>query len=122
MRLVSFSASDGRVRPGALFEEGGFVTDLATAGFADALAVVEAGMTAFKPGGVHPAYPLSKVRLHAPLLTPPRVFAIGLNYRDHARELGLDLPQVPVVFFKLQTAIVGPGEPIVLPINSKEPD
>ncbi len=122
MKLVSFTTADGKIRPGALFEEGGLVADLTTAGFADALAVIAAGWTAYQPGGVHPAYPLAEVRLHAPLLNPPRVFAIGLNYRDHARELGLTPPAVPVVFFKLQTAIIGPGEAIVLPVNSREPD
>ena len=67
-------------------------------------------------------YPLDQVRLHAPLPNPPRIFAIGLNYRDHASESGMELPTTPVVFFKLPTAIIGPGEPIVLPKNSTQPD
>jgi 2-keto-4-pentenoate hydratase/2-oxohepta-3-ene-1,7-dioic acid hydratase in catechol pathway len=50
------------------------------------------------------------------------VFAIGLNYRDHAIESKMALPKVPVVFFKMTTAIVGPGENIVLPGNSTQPD
>ena len=61
-------------------------------------------------------------RLHAPISNPPRVFAIGLNYRDHAKESGMAIPTTPVVFFKLPTAIIGPGEHIVLPSNSTEPD
>ena len=65
---------------------------------------------------------MEEVRLHAPLLDPPRVFAIGLNYRDHAAESGMAIPTTPVVFFKLPTAIIGPGEPIVLPVNSTQPD
>jgi 2-keto-4-pentenoate hydratase/2-oxohepta-3-ene-1,7-dioic acid hydratase in catechol pathway len=60
--------------------------------------------------------------LHSPISNPPRVFAIGLNYRDHAIESHMAIPTTPVVFFKLQTAIVGPGENIVLPKNSTEPD
>jgi 2-keto-4-pentenoate hydratase/2-oxohepta-3-ene-1,7-dioic acid hydratase in catechol pathway len=55
-------------------------------------------------------------------MNPPRVFAIGLNYRDHAKESGMEIPKLPVVFFKMTTAIVGPGEAIVLPKNSTEPD
>jgi 2-keto-4-pentenoate hydratase/2-oxohepta-3-ene-1,7-dioic acid hydratase in catechol pathway len=65
---------------------------------------------------------MSDVRLLAPLANPPRVFAIGLNYRDHAKESGMEVPKTPVVFFKLTTSIVGSGESIVLPKNSTEPD
>jgi 2-keto-4-pentenoate hydratase/2-oxohepta-3-ene-1,7-dioic acid hydratase in catechol pathway len=72
--------------------------------------------------GAAPLFPLDEVRLHAPLPNPPRVFAIGLNYRDHAIESGIAIPTTPVVFLKLQSAIIGPGEPIVLPANSTQPD
>jgi len=122
MKLVSFSLADGRIRPGALLEEGSLVVDLSAAGYGDTLAVIAAGITAPEPGNTFPAYPVAEVRLHAPLLNPPRVFAIGLNYRDHATESGMALPTTPVVFFKLHTAIIGPGDPIVLPVNSTEPD
>ena len=44
-------------------------------------------------------------RLHAPLPNPPRIFAIGLNYRDHAAESKMELPKFPVVFFKLQIVL-----------------
>jgi 2-keto-4-pentenoate hydratase/2-oxohepta-3-ene-1,7-dioic acid hydratase in catechol pathway len=122
MKLVSFSLADGHIRPGALIEEGSLVVDLSAAGYADTLAVIAAGITEPDRGNTFPAYPIAEVRLHAPLLNPPRVFAIGLNYRDHAKESGMALPTTPVVFFKLPTAIVGPGDPIVLPVNSTEPD
>jgi 2-keto-4-pentenoate hydratase/2-oxohepta-3-ene-1,7-dioic acid hydratase in catechol pathway len=122
MKLVSFSLADGRIRPGSLLEEGSLVVDLSAAGYDDTLAVIAAGITAPEPGNTFPAYPVAEVRLHAPLLNPPRVFAIGLNYRDHAIESGMAIPTTPVVFFKLQTAIIGPGEPIVLPVTSTEPD
>jgi 2-keto-4-pentenoate hydratase/2-oxohepta-3-ene-1,7-dioic acid hydratase in catechol pathway len=86
------------------------------------MAVVTAGFSAVDKPGAYAAYPLSEVRLHAPLHNPPRIFAIGLNYRDHARETKMPIPTTPVVFFKLPTAIIGPGDPIVLPFNSAEPD
>ena len=60
--------------------------------------------------------------LHAPLENPPRIFAIGLNYREHAIETKAKFPDFPVVFFKLGTAINAPGAPIVLPKNSQEVD
>ena len=117
MKLVSFSATDGRVRPGALLDDHS-VIDLSSY-FPDALAVVAAGLKGAPAGRTLPA---GQVRLHPPIANPPRVFAIGLNYRDHAAESGMAIPTTPVVFFKLTTAIVGPGETIVLPKNSTEPD
>jgi 2-keto-4-pentenoate hydratase/2-oxohepta-3-ene-1,7-dioic acid hydratase in catechol pathway len=122
MKLVSFSIADGRIRPGFLLEGGELVVDLSAAGYADTLAVIAAGLVTPERGNTYPAYRLDEVRLHAPILNPPRIFAIGLNYRDHAIESGMAIPTTPVVFFKLQTAIVGPGDPIVLPVNSTEPD
>lgn len=118
MKLVSYSAADGVVRPGALLEDNS-VVDLAAAGYADALAVIAAGV---KKAPAGPVVPAGEARLHAPIANPPRVFAIGLNYRDHAIESGMAIPTTPVVFFKLTTAIIGPGEAIVLPKNSTEPD
>jgi len=122
MKLVTFSAADGKLRPGALLDDDKIVADLTADGYADALAVIQAGVTAIDNPGDYPGYNLSGIRLHAPLLNPPRVFAIGLNYREHAIESKMAFPDFPVVFFKMQTAIVGPGEPIVLPTNSAEPD
>ena len=91
-------------------------------GYADTLAVLSAGVTALQNGGAYRAYALEDVRLHAPLANPPRIFCIGLNYRDHAIESGMEIPKFPVVFFKLAPSIVGPGEAIVLPAITKEPD
>jgi 2-keto-4-pentenoate hydratase/2-oxohepta-3-ene-1,7-dioic acid hydratase in catechol pathway len=122
MKLVSFSLDDGKIRPGSLDDEAKVVVDLTAAGYPDALSVIAAGLTSVNADRSYPVYPLSEVRLHAPLPNPPRVFAIGLNYRDHAKESGMAIPTVPVVFFKLTTAIVGPDDPIVLPINSTQPD
>ena len=122
MKLVSFSLANGPIRPGALLEEANLVVDLAASGHADALAVITAGLSAIDDPGAYAAHRLSEVRLHAPLPNPPRVFAIGLNYRDHAIESGMALPTTPGGFFKLATAIIGPGESIVLPKNSTQPD
>lgn len=122
MKLVSFSLADGRIRPGALIEKGSLVVDLSDAGYGDTLAVIAAGITEPDHGNTFTAHRIHQVRLHAPLLNPPRIFAIGLNYRLHAIESGMAIPTTPVVFFKMHTAIIGPGEPIVLPTNSTQPD
>ncbi|HTA79422.1 MAG TPA: fumarylacetoacetate hydrolase family protein [Terracidiphilus sp.] len=120
MKLVSFSAADGRIRPGALIEKDTKVVDL-SGSCADALAAIAADVTAVDAPSAA-TLGVDEVRLHAPLANPPRVFAIGLNYRDHAKESGMEVPKTPVVFFKLTTSIIGPGENIVLPKNSTEPD
>ena len=46
---------------------------------------------------------------------PRKIVCVGLNYRDHAAEGGRDAPLEPLLFAKLPTSLVGPGEPIVLP-------
>ena len=122
MKLVSFTAPDGNTYPGALHESDNLVIGLNGAGFRSALDVIAAGATETCAKTTYPLFKLSEVRLGPPLPNPPRIFAIGLNYRDHAIESGMAIPTTPVVFFKLPTAIIGPGEPIVLPKNSTQPD
>ena len=121
MKLVSFSAADGKVRPGALNETKNLIVDL-SGDYSDALSVIGAGVSSLDKSRAYPEHALSSVRLHAPLPNPPRVFAIGLNYRDHAKESGMEIPATPVVFFKLASSIIGPGENIILPKNSTQPD
>ncbi len=53
---------------------------------------------------------------------PEKIVAIGLNYRDHAEESKLELPDVPVVFAKFPSALVGPGAAIVIPREETRPD
>ena len=119
MKLISFSTADGPVRPGILFDDTRTVLDLSPNGFSSTLEVIASGTGSNLATS---RLSLENVRLHAPLGNPPRIFAIGLNYRDHAKESGMEIPTTPVVFFKLATAIVGPGDPIVLPRNSTQPD
>jgi 2-keto-4-pentenoate hydratase/2-oxohepta-3-ene-1,7-dioic acid hydratase in catechol pathway len=59
-------------------------------------------------------YPLGGVRLLAPVL-PSKVVAIGKNYADHAREMGGEPPDAPVMFLKPSTAVAGHGDPIARP-------
>nr|WP_211177294.1 fumarylacetoacetate hydrolase family protein [Pseudonocardia acidicola] len=56
--------------------------------------------------------------LGAPVPRPPQVFAIGLNYREHAEEAGLDLPERPMVFTKFPASVTGPYDDITLPPGS----
>lgn len=72
-------------------------------------------------GGLDPrqAEPLDTARLAAPSPTPRQVFAIGLNYRDHAAEAGFDLPEdLPPTFTKFPTCISAPDADLVLPSDA----
>jgi 2-keto-4-pentenoate hydratase/2-oxohepta-3-ene-1,7-dioic acid hydratase in catechol pathway len=66
---------------------------------------------AWKPGGLIPS---SGQRLLAPVV-PSKIVAVGLNYKDHAAEVKKPLPSEPLLFLKPSTAVIGPGDPIVIP-------
>ena len=50
-----------------------------------------------------------------PIERPGKIVCVGLNYRDHAEEQGVDLPSEPLLFAKFTTSLIGPGEAIVIP-------
>jgi len=58
--------------------------------------------------------PLTEIKVLAPTL-PTKIVAVGLNYRDHAEELGMGLPENPLIFLKPPSAVIGPEDHIVLP-------
>jgi 2-keto-4-pentenoate hydratase/2-oxohepta-3-ene-1,7-dioic acid hydratase in catechol pathway len=58
----------------------------------------------------------------APVPRPGKLICIGLNYRDHAAESKMAIPEKPVVFSKFSSAVIAPGEPVVLPRQSKQVD
>jgi 2-keto-4-pentenoate hydratase/2-oxohepta-3-ene-1,7-dioic acid hydratase in catechol pathway len=62
-----------------------------------------------------PAAPLEEVKLLPPVPEPEKIICIGLNYADHARESGGEVPKYPVCFAKYRNALAGPADPIVLP-------
>jgi len=51
---------------------------------------------------------------------PSKIVCVGRNYLAHAKELGNEVPPVPMLFFKPPSALIGPGEPIVLPSTSRQ--
>lgn len=62
------------------------------------------------------------VRLGSCVARPSKIVCIGLNYADHAKESGMDIPTEPVIFFKSSTSISGPNDPIIIPKNSTKTD
>lgn len=63
-----------------------------------------------------------KPRLGVPVDRIGKVVCIGLNYRDHAQELGAPIPEEPILFLKATTALAGPQDDIVLPPHSTHTD
>lgn len=127
MKLVTFT-QNGHSRIGALDAEE--VVDFSVAGSglpADMLAFLEQGEAAMD--GAREAcasgrgrLALADVTLQAPIRRPPKVLAVGLNYRDHVEETGLQMPEVPMIFNKQSTAVTGPGSDIYLPKDSTQLD
>jgi 2-keto-4-pentenoate hydratase/2-oxohepta-3-ene-1,7-dioic acid hydratase in catechol pathway len=127
MQFVTFQR-DGSAEPGVIV--GSDIVGLKGAGFPTLLAVIEGGAAARKrvaswlngKPSAGEVVPLAKTRLLAPLPRPPKIICVGLNYRDHAIESKMEIPKVPTIFSKYPTAVIGPGDPIVLPKLSSKPD
>jgi len=59
-------------------------------------------------------------RLGLIVTSPPQVFAVGLNYRQHANEMGLDIPTQPMIFTKFQSSLCGPNEEVPIPSSTTD--
>ena len=123
MKFVTYLSTTGEVRPGLLqndriynLPDGDAFQSLATLIAAGDEALGKIGKTE----GL--GTPLHEVRLLAPLPKPPRIFAVGLNYADHAAESKMQVQAVPTVFMKLSSSVCGPEDEVILPRNSTEPD
>ena len=136
MRVVMFEPKGQRARLGVLRAPD--VIDLAAAAdesgrpagyFASAAQFLEAGeealsrahslLSAASPSAV---YTPATVRLCAPVPRPGKVVAIGLNYRDHSIEQGVQPPSAPLFFAKFPTSVTGPYDPIVIPPGDPQVD
>lgn len=122
MRLVRFGES-GRERPGCLDADGivrdlsGVVADHAGAALDPdrlrALAENDAGDLPAAPQGA---------RLGPPVAGVGKIVCIGLNYHDHAAEVGKTAPAEPMLFLKATSAICGPNDPVEVPANAQKTD
>jgi 2-keto-4-pentenoate hydratase/2-oxohepta-3-ene-1,7-dioic acid hydratase in catechol pathway len=119
MKLATFTEA-GRTRVGVVLGDG--IVDLSAAapelpsemsrllaGGPDALAA------AARAARGASALALGDVRLASPLLRPPKILAVGLNYADHVAESGMETPKLPLIFNKQSTSVVGPGDPFHMP-------
>jgi 2-keto-4-pentenoate hydratase/2-oxohepta-3-ene-1,7-dioic acid hydratase in catechol pathway len=122
MKLLRFGEC-GREKPGLLDAEGqirdlsGVIDDLA----GDVLGIESLNrLKAIDPETL----PLAEgtPRLGAPIGVVPKFLGIGLNYRDHAEETGLPIPEVPIVFAKANSCVSGPNDPVLAPKDWKRMD
>ena len=122
MKLVRFGEI-GKERPGVLDKDGhvrdlsAHVKDISGDVLSDdslkRLSELDAASLPRMPDGV---------RLGAPVATPSKFIAIGLNYSDHAAEVGMPLPTEPIIFLKAVTSICGPNDPVEKPRGSTKLD
>ena len=124
MKLVTFSDASGIARAGVLTDNS--IVDISSR-FRSVLSIIHGGGEALDAANqlastASSRIPLDEVKLLAPLQEPPRIFCVGLNYRDHAVESKMEIPKVPTVFLKLASALIGPSAAIELPSISSQPD
>lgn len=127
MRLVSYDAGDG-ARAGYL--EDGLVVDAWAAlgephrgGMRELLAAGRIDDLRSTLGDTgHPSHPQSAVAIGPPVPDPDKIVCIGLNYRKHAVETGMEPPPHPIVFAKYRNALAAPGATVKLPGNSDKVD
>ena len=122
MKLVRFGAP-GAERPGVIDAQGAVrdlsahVTDITGDTLDDAsldkLRKLDLKALPMAPQGVRLGAPVGNVR---------NFLAVGLNYADHAREAGMEIPKEPILFSKLPNCIVGPNDDVMFPKGSTKLD
>jgi 2-keto-4-pentenoate hydratase/2-oxohepta-3-ene-1,7-dioic acid hydratase in catechol pathway len=111
---VRYVAKGGEPRTGILRDE-----EVVDAGTLSPVELIASGVS--EPDGGR-ATPLADVTLLAPVARPPKFFAIGLNYADHAAEANLATPEFPIVFAKLGSCVNGPFDAVERPRVSDQLD
>ncbi len=127
MRLVTFETED-RARPGVHL--GTAVIDLPAAAPdlpEDWPAILGAGLldrvrevAEAAPPDVR--FPIADVRLLRPIPLPPKLLCVGLNYRAHAEEANMAIPEHPIFFIRYPSSVVGPDAPMICPRASGDFD
>src|SRR6266576_4737068 len=125
MKLIRFGEPN-REAPGVILPDGrridasGFGADYDEAFFGSG-GLERLGAWLERHGAGAPDVP-PEVRLGPPVCRPSKIVCVGLNYRDHARESGMPIPEEPVLFFKATTAVSGPNDDVIIPKRSTKTD
>lgn len=128
MRLVSFKNRNEDPKVGVVVDDRVLPVD--SSAFPDMNSFLAAGRAALSDAAAlahgqvkaQATYPLSEVRLLAPVNRPGKIIAVGLNYRDHAIETKQEIPTSPVIFAKFPSSINGPDSDVVIPGDDPQVD
>lgn len=114
MRIARFASAGADPRFG--------IVELSADGgqFPDTITVIDADPLAGPVNYTGERLRLADVRLLAPVIPRSKVLAVGKNYADHAAEFDGEVPPEPLIFLKPNTAVIGPGKPIVRPVFSQD--
>lgn len=125
MKLIRFG-EPGREKPGIIRDDvtrvdvSAFTPDYDEAFFTnDGLSRLERW---FRERGASAPRVVQSVRLGPPIARPSKIVCIGLNFRDHARESNMEIPDEPVIFFKATSSLVGPDDDLVIPRGGQKVD
>jgi 2-keto-4-pentenoate hydratase/2-oxohepta-3-ene-1,7-dioic acid hydratase in catechol pathway len=125
MKLIRFGAP-GEERPGLQLEDGVRIDASAFGEDYDEHFFAGGGLGRLRDWAGREAARAPRVaagaRLGPPIGRPSKIVCIGLNYRDHAAESGMAIPNEPVIFFKATTSLVGPNDPVLIPRNGSKLD
>jgi 2,4-diketo-3-deoxy-L-fuconate hydrolase len=125
MKLIRFG-EPGRERPGLQLSDGSRVDASAFGADYDEAFFGGDGLERLAAWAAHDAAHAPRVdpstRLGPPIGRPSKIVCIGLNFRDHAAESGMDIPKEPVVFFKATTSMAGPNDDLIIPRGSSKVD
>ena len=125
MQLIRFGAYKSE-KPGVLLADGsrrdcsGITADYDSA-FWSSPAREELARVVRERASSLPVVPSSE-RWGAPIARPGKVICVGLNYSDHARESGMEVPAEPLLFMKASNTVVGPFDDILIPRGSEKTD
>jgi 2-keto-4-pentenoate hydratase/2-oxohepta-3-ene-1,7-dioic acid hydratase in catechol pathway len=124
LKLLRIGPS-GVEKPAALF--GGFLYDLSSitdeidGEFLSSPRVSQARMALIQ-GSLPLLHVSANERIGSPIARPHNVICIGMNYAEHAAESGAEPPEVPILFFKPSSTVVGPNDPVEIPRDSLKTD
>lgn len=124
MRLIRVGLK-GSEKPGVLVDEDTFLDVSSRFSDFDESFFRGSGLAELKvavTSGEFDALPLAEQRLGAPVARPHQIICIGLNYADHAKETGAEIPAEPIIFTKSPNTLVGPNDFVQIPRNSHKTD
>jgi len=117
----------GAERPVARLDDARYVDLSDVAGDIDETFLGEDGLDRIRPvvaerAAAGQVFRFAGERIGAPIARPHQILCIGLNYRDHAVEAGMPVPDEPILFTKSPNTLIGPDDDVRIPRGSTKPD